>query len=50
MLLTIGGSTDAVVHMAAIAGPIGIALDLHRLNELSDSTPMLVETGDRVCE
>jgi dihydroxy-acid dehydratase len=42
VLLAIGGSTNAVIHLAAIAGRRGIALSLPRLNELSDSTPVLV--------
>lgn len=43
VLLAIGGSTNAVVHLAAIAGRLGLPLDLHRLNELSDTTPVLVD-------
>jgi len=42
VLLAIGGSTNAVIHLAAIAGRAGIAVSLERLNELSDSTPVLV--------
>jgi dihydroxy-acid dehydratase len=43
VLLAIGGSTNAVVHLAAIAGRIGVQMSLVRLNELSDSTPVLVD-------
>ncbi|HUQ24517.1 MAG TPA: IlvD/Edd family dehydratase [Burkholderiales bacterium] len=43
VLLAIGGSTNAIVHLTAIAGRAGIKIDLHRLNELSDSTPVLVD-------
>ena len=43
VLLAIGGSTNAVVHLAAIAGRLGLRLDLNRLNELSDTTPVLVD-------
>ena len=43
VLLAIGGSTNAVIHLAAIAGRLGLSLDLKRLNELSDSTPVLVD-------
>ena len=43
VLLAIGGSTNAVVHLAAIAGRLGISLRLQRLNELSDRTPVLVD-------
>ena len=35
VLLAIGGSTNAVLHLAAIAGRLGVALSLARLNELS---------------
>jgi dihydroxy-acid dehydratase len=41
VLLAIGGSTNGVIHLAAIAGRVGVKLDLHRLNELSDTTPVL---------
>ncbi len=41
VLLALGGSTNGVIHLAAIAGRVGIKLDLHRLNELSDTTPVL---------
>jgi len=43
ILLAIGGSTNAIVHLTAIAGRAGIKIDLRRLNELSDSTPVLVD-------
>jgi dihydroxy-acid dehydratase len=43
VLLAIGGSTNAIVHLTAIAGRAGIRIDLRRLNELSDSTPVLVD-------
>ena len=43
VLLAIGGSTNAILHLTAIAGRAGIRLDLHRLNELSDTTPVLVD-------
>lgn len=43
VLLALGGSTNAVLHLAAIAGRAGLRLDLHRLNELSDRTPVLVD-------
>jgi len=41
VLLSMGGSTNGVVHLAAIAGRAGVKLDLHKLNELSDTTPVL---------
>jgi len=42
VLLAIGGSTNAIVHLTAIAGRVGVELSLERLNALSDSTPVLV--------
>ena len=42
-LLAIGGSTNAIVHLTAIAGRAGVQISLQRLNELSDSTPVLVD-------
>jgi dihydroxy-acid dehydratase len=43
VLLAIGGSTNAIVHLTAIAGRAGIHISLNRLNELSDTTPVLVD-------
>ncbi|HEX4927241.1 MAG TPA: IlvD/Edd family dehydratase [Burkholderiales bacterium] len=43
VLLAIGGSTNAIIHLTAIAGRAGIPVSLRRLNELSDSTPVLVD-------
>ena len=43
VLLAIGGSTNAIVHLTAIAGRAGVKIDLKRLNVLSDSTPVLVD-------
>ena len=42
VLLAIGGSTNGVIHLTAIAGRAGIPVSLERLNELSDTTPVLV--------
>jgi dihydroxy-acid dehydratase len=42
VLLALGGSTNAVIHLTAIAGRAGIPVSLERLNELSDTTPVLV--------
>jgi dihydroxy-acid dehydratase len=42
VLLAISGSTNALVHLTAIARRAGAPLDLHRLNTLSDETPVLV--------
>jgi dihydroxy-acid dehydratase len=43
VLLSIGGSTNAVIHLAAIAGRAGVEVPLQTLNELSDRTPVLVD-------
>jgi len=53
VLLAVGGSTNAVLHLAAVAGRVGIQLDLKRLNELSDRTPVIVDlkpTGQHYME
>jgi dihydroxy-acid dehydratase len=42
VMLALGGSTNAIIHLAAIAGRLGIEVSLARLNELSDGTPVLV--------
>ena len=41
-LLALGGSTNAVIHLIAIAGRRNIDLPLSRFDELSRSTPFLV--------
>ena len=43
VLLAIGGSTNAIIHLTAIAGRAGIKVSLERLNELSDTTPVIVD-------
>lgn len=43
VLLAIGGSTNAIIHLTAIAGRRGIKTTLERLNELSDTTPVIVD-------
>jgi dihydroxy-acid dehydratase len=42
VLLALGGSTNAIIHLTAIAGRLGIKVSLERLNALSDETPVLV--------
>jgi dihydroxy-acid dehydratase len=42
VLLALGGSTNAVIHLTAIAGRAGVKIGLDQLNKLSDSTPVLV--------
>jgi len=43
VLLAIGGSTNAIIHLTAIAGRTGVPVSLERLNRLSDETPVLVD-------
>jgi dihydroxy-acid dehydratase len=43
VLLALGGSTNGILHLAAIAGRAGVAVELERLNALSDETPVLVD-------
>ena len=40
--MAIGGSTNAIIHLVAIAGRAGVELPLSRFDELSRSTPFLV--------
>ena len=40
-LMTMGGSTNAIIHLVAMAGRAGIALPLERYNEISVKTPVL---------
>jgi dihydroxy-acid dehydratase len=42
VLLALGGSTNAVIHLTAIAGRAGVKVSLEQLNKLSESTPVLV--------
>jgi len=43
MLMAIGGSTNAIIHLAAIAGRAGIKITYDQLNRISDETPVLVD-------
>ena len=43
VLLAIGGSTNAIIHLTAVAGRRGIGISLQRLNQLSDETPVLLD-------
>jgi L-arabonate dehydrase len=40
--MAIGGSTNAIIHLVAIAGRCGVPLPLTRFDELSRTTPFLV--------
>ncbi|RZS77954.1 IlvD/Edd family dehydratase [Pigmentiphaga kullae] len=53
VLLALGGSTNAIIHLTAIAGRLGIPVSLEKLNAWSDTTPVLVNlkpTGDHYME
>ncbi|HAL38994.1 MAG TPA: dihydroxy-acid dehydratase [Polaromonas sp.] len=53
VLLALGGSTNAIIHLTAVAGRFNIPISLKRLNELSETTPVLVNlkpTGDNYME
>jgi dihydroxy-acid dehydratase len=41
LLSALGGSTNAIVHLAAIAGRAGVELPLSKLDEISRKTPVL---------
>ncbi|MBO6560680.1 MAG: dihydroxy-acid dehydratase [Nisaea sp.] len=40
-VMAMGGSTNAVVHLVAMAGRLGVELDLERFDEISKRTPFL---------
>ena len=53
MLLAISGSTNALIHLTAMARRAGVRVDLERFNELSEETPVIVSlkpTGDGYME
>ena len=43
VLLAIGGSTNALIHLAAIAGRMGIKLDMESFDALSRTIPVIVD-------
>jgi dihydroxy-acid dehydratase len=43
VLMALGGSTNAIVHLTAIAGRRGIDIPLDSINAISDRTPVLVD-------
>jgi dihydroxy-acid dehydratase len=43
VLLAIGGSTNGIIHLTAIAGRLGIAIDLDAVDAMSRETPVLVD-------
>jgi dihydroxy-acid dehydratase len=42
LMLAVGGSTNAIIHLLAIAGRVGVSLSLDRFHELSARTPLVV--------
>ena len=53
VLLAAGGSTNAIVHLAAMAGRLGIAIDLDRFDRMGRETPVLADlkpTGQHYME
>ena len=53
VLLAMGGSTNALVHLAAIAGRCGAPLDLEAFDQMGRETPVLVDlkpSGDHYME
>ena len=43
VLLAIGGSTNGIIHLAAIAGRLGIEIDFDGVDRMSRETPVLVD-------
>lgn len=43
VLMAVSGSTNAIVHLTAVAGRLGIRISNERLNRISDETPVLVD-------
>lgn len=43
VLLAIGGSTNGIIHLTAVAGRLGIDLSLERLDALGRDTPVLID-------
>ena len=41
LLAAIGGSTNAVIHLLALAGRVGLELPLERFDELAARTPLI---------
>jgi dihydroxy-acid dehydratase len=43
VLLAVGGSTNGIVHLAAIAGRVGLEIDLAELDRMGRETPVLLD-------
>ena len=52
-LMSFGGSTNAIIHMMAIAGRTNVKITLDDFNKISDKTPVLVNlkpAGEKLME
>jgi len=43
VLLAIGGSTNGIIHLTAIAGRLGVQIDLDEVDRIARETPVLVD-------
>jgi dihydroxy-acid dehydratase len=43
VLLAIGGSTNGIVHLAAMAGRVGLDIDMQALDRMGRATPVLLD-------
>jgi dihydroxy-acid dehydratase len=53
LLMAIGGGTNAVIHLLALAGRVGVPLTLDRFHQLSQRTPLLANvrpSGEHLVE
>jgi dihydroxy-acid dehydratase len=53
LLMAIGGSTNAVIHLLALAGRLGVPLDLGRFDEISQRTSLIANvrpSGEHLVE
>ena len=53
VLQAVGGSTNCLVHITAVAGRMGVKIDLKKFDEIGRRTPVLVDlkpTGDHYME
>ena len=53
LLMAIGGGTNAVIHLLALAGRVGVPLTLERFDELSRKTPLIANvrpSGEHLVE
>jgi dihydroxy-acid dehydratase len=53
LLMALGGSTNAVVHLLALAGRVGVDLSLQRFDQLSRRTPLIANvrpSGEHLVE